>query len=256
MKQLILFITLLPYFAAFGQNPGYFGKTNILEVNTIFNIPLFPNLIGDKLYSYDNGQYQKKNDLLDYGFQFGYFHNFSKKFALGMRVDHKYYSAGVRSYYTPVGSNERFEASNWHFVPTVSFTMKGGVLPIGISHEIGAGYKIDKLIEKDYRYSYSVEDLNLQDDVDTSNFQLYNFDNKSFGFVTLNYTIKLRYPIKDWLVLNFGFNYRLTFFQKIKGSNIETEPSYFINRKAAQQGIQSRERWGLAQGFVGVSFPF
>ena len=260
MKSSILVLMVFSSLQVWAQNPGYLGKKNILEVNSIFNYVLFAN--NESIALDDNNNFVKQKDHFDFGFQLSYYHTFSKKISFGIRTDRKYYSTSI---YTgnPIWftgddlTGHQLKMVNWHFIPTITFNKGIGISPVGISHELGIGIKYDRIVQRDeYRsYHLAIVDSIPSEYFNDNGFKLYNYDIDARRTFTLNYTIKLRYPIKDWLLLNFALNYRFCLADP-ELLSIPSDQGYYLDTGHLFKSLNRRESRALIQASLGLSIPF
>lgn len=128
--RIVFSFLLLQFSSCFGQTNGFFGHNNLLEISSVSNVPLIPNVInalgngegifGDWEYGGFNtglrlsyGRINKRNRIISFeaGVDFLSFKTSSKPEI-------------IRSY---------------SFMPKIEFTGKNIMVPIGISNQLGLG---------------------------------------------------------------------------------------------------------------------
>lgn len=278
LSALLLILAALPVFA---QNPGYLGKKNVIEVFGTFQTPLFSNMIdlanSDVSYMKKAGKLEEKMDVVDVGYHFNVSHAFSRRFGLAFEFGYDYFSVnpgfvdkiynsntGFTIYDEYQGQHENLSVRSQFLLPKIEFTSKGGILPVGITHQIGLGFRSMKVIQKDYLY-----DLESLDEVDYQYYQLNatesaeleknltNFKERYKG-MTMVYVLNLRSPVSKNLLLNYGVRYTLNFMKRdqSEGDGYEYESTYWYNEAEVQNAIRSRTRWSFIFLHFGLSFAF
>jgi hypothetical protein len=252
------------------QTSGLYGKRNYLEVNGLSNLRLFGLLI-DEAYYYKplgNGVIAGR-DMIDVGCRMTLGRVFSNSFAFGIEAGMDFQSIGMSSgsftvpytdqwgyeYYQYVSfQHEMLDTRTISIMPKVSFTKKGGLLPIGLNHEIGFGINSTKVIDKDYNYRLisGTEYLSAQDSVKLDQ-RYVDYDQKYSGF-TLMYAFKIKTPVSKKVMINYGLRYTLNlrnFGQLIPNSNQVIVSSDDISRSIGRMRISNMMTFNL-----GISYAF
>jgi hypothetical protein len=265
MRLLINIIILFISGSSISQNTGYLGKKNVIDINFVGNYVLLPNMFQKNSpylprYKNEGGQLVEKKDRLDYGAELNFSRALSRRFGLGFCAGFDNFSVGlmhrVFNYQSEMvlGKHEQISVNGIYFLPTVSFAHKAGALPMGIVHQIGIGYRIDKPVVKDYLFDY--EPNTPPSEIDFVNTKLYNFDNGSVNGVPVFYSVLFRYPISDFLFINAGMRYMMTFQDTVMSGSSKYEEGYFHNDVIMKAAINSRRRASLMKGFIGISLVF
>lgn len=229
MKNLLIITSLLflSYYSR-SQNTGLYGKRTFVEINSTSNIPIFSWLwaernqykasgVGSTMYqTLDKlnygihgvvGRSGKKN--VGFSLEFGYdFQNIAGPDYLYDAITYTD-EWGYENSYSLYMKHERLDVRTITIMPKLEITKKGGTLPVGLNHQIGLGYTISSIKEKDYVYTITEGEQYLTGE-DSVNFEknLINFDQKYKGF-TLLYAFNVRTPISRSLMINYGIRYTL-----------------------------------------------
>lgn len=267
--KLIAFIILFcgPLYA---QPSGLYGKRNYIEVNGLSNFRLFGLLIDENYYYKSSGNgVTAGRDIIDLGYRVTLGRVFSNSFAFGIEGGMDFQSIGMSSGsfkvpYTDSWGNEYYQYVSYHhemldtrtisIMPKISFTKKGGLLPIGLNHEIGFGLNSTKVIEKDYNYRLisGMEYMNSTDSVKLD-LRYVDYDQKYSGF-TLMYAFKIKTPVSKKVMINYGLRYTLNlrnYGQLIPSSNQVLVSSYDVSRNIGRMRISNMMSFNL-----GVSYAF
>ncbi len=262
MKNTITFIILIVAFAGKAQRPnGYFGRKYFVSSEVNLYTPLMYNMItkGANYPKYSK-DFKKANDLLNYGVKlnFGYVvrGNLSYSFETGFELSDMYaYENNPLPGYE--GYNVRIPKMalrTLYFVPKFEIANKRGLLPMGFSHQIGAGISSTKLVNRNYDVqarmgSGKYVSLNPSYVKD----HLYDFDNgRGYKFLNLMYGFNLRNAIGKRLMLSYGFRYT---FKIYLNNYITIDDSFIFNQSEVEKTIkhqQSRSILSFNCGFTYV----
>jgi hypothetical protein len=269
-KNIILLLFSIFVFSANAQTSGLYGKRNYLELNGLGNFRLFGLFL-------DEGEYYKPSgnnviagkDIFDVGFRATLGRVISNNFAFGLEVGMDYQSIGQSESYFSVDYTDQwgttyYQSVNLHhemldtrttsFMPKFSFTKKGGLLPIGLNHEIGVGFNSTKVIEKDYnfRITSGAEYLSAQDSIKID--QRFVDYKQSYSGFTLMYAFKIKTPVSKKVMINYGLRYTLNlrnFGEMHANGNQTVESNYSTARNIGRMRISNLMSFNL-----GLSYAF
>jgi len=269
MKRLIhISLLLLCASAVSAQNPGYFGKKNVVELDMVGTFPLLSNFRSVTWNKAEGDHIVNKKDYFDCGVRLGFIHTFRRNFAAGIEIGQDYFSVNFEDYYDRYQSDyEWYESTNARhenvdvraliIMPKVEFSTKGGLLPMGLSHQVGLGVRMNRAVDKPYIY----EQAAYEGDGDPASFgkTFYNYDNKAILGMTAMYAINMRTPLTKSLLLSYGLRYTLNFMKKTEAaySNIpavEANEVYWVNRDEMQMAIRSRKQTSFILFNIGISY--
>lgn len=141
------------------QNPGYFGKKNVVDFSFNLQNPLFSNLrtvlnSDNKLLGLNGSNIKPVSDRLDWGFRFNYSRPLKRSFAIGLEFGYDYFSvqrqAKQEQYSSVYYYFQKIDINSMCIMPKLEFSSSGGLLPMGISHQVGFGVRIIKPVDKEY----------------------------------------------------------------------------------------------------------
>ncbi|MFT6922486.1 MAG: hypothetical protein ACJA1C_001491 [Crocinitomicaceae bacterium] len=242
-----------------GQNTGLYGKRISLDLSFTGNSPII-NMLTGPMFKSKSGVLTEKMDLLDYGIRTGASYALSNNFAFGIEFDMEFMNIAAPKYvntYDPstgwfTETNIRHEALSTRtfvFMPRIEFTTNNGLLPIGLSHQIGFGFTRTKVVEKDY--DYTIFTNSQSPDFTTFPEDFYDYTNKAFKGIVLMYTLNVRTPINKFMMITYGIRYNFNY--GIDVQNLSNEPKYFT-RSQAYDASRIRRLFSVISLNLGMSF--
>lgn len=265
MRNLLIISTLLLSLTSYSQNTGLYGKKFCIDIGGSGSFPLF-NMRNGEMYKYKGGELVSKIDLFDYSLRTGVSYALAKNFSLGLEFDMDFLNIAApesidfeyttSSYYYS-GTRIKHEALNVHsfvFMPRMSFASKNALLPIGLSHQVGIGMSYSKIKERDYQYKLLVTPDNLGNIPDTADFhnRLYNYDNDAVKGLVFMYSLNVRTPINQFMMITYGFRYEINIGLKDIANG--SDPDYFMSIRTAYDNIKTRRRNSIISLNLGVAF--
>ena len=265
MKQFIIVLILLAPAFNFAQS-GFFGKKNIVEANIHGNIPVIYNL-RLKIFESSGGHQSNKGDLnnrlnwLNYGFSFQDFHYFSNRFGLGLEFALNFQKAAVGNaafYYSDDVIVEDLSLNTISIMPKIEIGSLNGILPMGLSHQLGIGYTSTKIVNKNYLLK-EADVVLTNNHIEEIGWKLLDFSKKHKGF-SLMYQMNYRLPINKFLFLNYGFRYSinvtnvLSVFDDIYEQNIPD--SQLIDDYSTRSIVHRARISNFVQFTIGLGFAY
>jgi hypothetical protein len=236
MKNTVLLLITLISLPVAAQNSGFFGKTSFVEITGIGNYPLFSNMQQENnFYKKSGNGLATGQDAANGGVYFAVGTAVKRNVALTLETGFWWFNMlGPNnvffedSYYGYMAQvpirHENLAVRTFSVMPIVEIGGKKGLLPIGISHQIGMGYTSSRIAEKDYVYEpgtsgeytyyddqtgyHTVTYAHLIDSLHTQQGGFADYGKKRSG-VTLLYGLKVRTPITKSILINYGLRYTL-----------------------------------------------
>jgi len=266
MKKSLLIIIILCAWNCNAQYEGFYSTKNEVNISTGFCLPSV-NPFSLLRYSEYSVKYLKVSgkrlksgsNVIDLNFNFGYSHAFKGNFAVGFEANYERGNFGVSSLDIGNGENQYFEnfrTNSFTFIPKLIFATKNSLLPVGLSHQIGIGYGLTKVRQRDYAYAVS-EDYYP---IDTS-FPITDYEPTPINYSLVAKNIKVMYelnvktPISESMTINYGIRYNINIPMgyTIKEVPVETPA---ISNTSIYDDIKSM-RWRKVASFnLGVSYLF
>lgn len=273
MKNIVKVLLLMVFIHHVNaQNPGYFGKKNVVDFSINVQNPMFSNLRARwndnvKFWGLNGSNLSPKNDRIDWGFRFDYSRTLKRNFAIGIEFGYDYFSV-QRHYRRDLNSNynyyfESINASSMCIMPKLEFSSPGGLLPMGISHQIGFGVRVVKPVEKAYQVAM-IEGYQTSNNPNTilpinpglSSYLPYN--GSSIKGYTFMYALNFRSPLTKSLMLNYGIRYTLNIMGKAPYDDysVNSWSDLQLTENEFREIARYRKQFSLIQASIGLSFAF
>lgn len=268
IRTTIIILFFVSY--SFSQTTGLYGKKNYIEVNGLSNFRLFELMFDQRDYYKPMGNtVTRGRDLVDFGYRVTLGRVMTDNFALGIEAGMDYQSVGFESnfmdlsYTDPFGNtyynscvilHEMMDIHTFSVMPKLTFTKEGGLLPIGLNHEIGIGYTRTKIVDKDYNFKINSgsEYLSAEDSVKIDTH--YADYNEKYGGMTFMYAFKIKTPISKKIMINYGLRYTLnlkSFSFKSSGSSQYVQSAADMARNIGKKRVLNFLTFNL-----GLSYAF
>lgn len=211
-KFLILSFILISISSSAQSDGGFYGKKNALEFNTGWTIPVFQMLTWESdnfLFVKDN-RLKARRDFLNFSLRGSFMHATSTKFAIGFEYSRDFgnitgfednLSSGTNYYeQIPIRSNT--------FLPKLEFATGSGLLPVGLSHQIGVGFSSTSA--KSGMYSYYTTQ-SYSGPINGSSYPIAGSTQETFTreakALVLLYEMHVKTPVSKVMTINYGFRY-------------------------------------------------
>lgn len=200
------------------KNKGYFDSKFYVDAVALINSPLFYNLK-------TNGFDFSRHDKLNVGYRISGGINLSNRASFALEIGHDFGSImNVSEEYNYTDDNgyinskfynyDKIDVSSFAILPKFEFSSKNGIIPIGITHQVGVGICNTRInIRKQYQYEY-IETIDSYNWYTTQNYITGNSkfeNNHKSKVITLLYCLNMRSSISKNIFLNYGFRYTLNF---------------------------------------------
>lgn len=152
--------------------------------------------------------------------------------------------------------------------PTLHFSNNSSLLPVGVSHEVGIGYRTTRIVEKEYAYnvmpyhmgysdqngSYTQFNLNTTAEANAFVDSLVKADGSYIDYkrkyigATFTYALRIRKPLTESIGMNVGLKYSLN-LTRIQ----DKDPLYF---KTIQDHLLNYHRFSIITFDFGLTLMF
>lgn len=243
---------------------GYYGKKTYLQGNLTMNTPFLYNRAYKSEILYTENTLLKK-DNFNFGVRLSAGIALKRSFGLALETGFDYSSVYVfdtrfdttttLAPQTWVLTHENLDAKTTNFAVLMEFSAKSGLLPMGLSHQVGINFTSSSFQLKDYRYTLT----NYVDPTVSysyANNPLLNIKGiSSVKKIGLIYNMNMRKPLNKSLFLNYGFKYSFNFLRI--GKNNSGSRSYFSNQQTDINTYLSRSRLTqILYFYAGLAFAF
>lgn len=266
MKGLIILLVLLFSQLTFSQNTGLYGKKFAVQVDFLSAYPFFSNLQGDSYNRYKNksGKLVQGNDNFDYGLNLSGMYATKNNAGIGLEYNINYSSIYAPSYIQRTNitngfevyesnslDHERIKMNTSSVMAKLELTSRNGLLPIGLSHQIGFGLTFTKLVQDDYLYQNNTSPGNEIPDYDE---KFYNYDNKSFRGFTFMYALSVRMPVSKRIMISYGLRYTFNFLPARSSENTyNNDDSYWLDKQTAYYLVKERINYTFIKFNIGMA---
>ncbi len=225
MKNLIgLFIGLIISISSVDaqDNYGFYGKKAFLDISSSTYIPLIYNFtsgLGGYELSPSGNSLVRKKRWLNIGARVSIGRAVKSNVGIALELGYDQFELGRQ---VLIGSNmgqyidmhENIRVNSILILPRIEISGSNGLLPNGLTHQIGFGVSINKAVKRNYlvMYEYGPTSGGPNGTVAEQEalFKDYNLD-EPIKLLQLMYGLKMRTPIGKSLMINYGFRYTLDF---------------------------------------------
>jgi hypothetical protein len=273
MKHIILLFSIIySQFFISQNNPGLFGKKNVIDLNFTASTPLLQRLFnfGETrlYYVYKDNGLQQKRDIIDIAYAFSYSRSISQKTSFGIELSYQKIDTKTNVNYTLKtnpdyiyyeGAVENFKFNHVSIIPRFEFTSQNGIFGIGVNNQLGFGVGLTSFIDKVYETELYDEYYNsaLLSAAQKQGFQnkLYDFSKNKFRNFVILYALNFRQALAKNLMLNYGFRYTLNLLSK-NTSTVMINNNYFLQHDNISQILNREKMTNIVQFKLGLAYVF
>lgn len=252
------------------QEPGYYGRKTYVEVQGAGALPLFQNFLAqEKGFVLKDGTLHKSYNLIDLQFRASICRITSEYAGYGLEFQQRYYAfnplylGSINRQFRDSGNNlisqeiplsvEHIKVVERVIMPKIILATEGNRLPGGFFHEIGIGYTMtyiqnrEPALEIDSALGYNPSDL-------SSNF----IDDRvsEMKGLRIQYGLRMNYPISRQLLFSLGVRYNYSFLFDKKDYRKMEETEYWLSGREIWSRLNQRRQWGIMELGAGLTFCF
>ena len=255
MKNIILLITIFISSFLFSQdNKGYYGTKCYVSLESVSSIALVYNVFSDAMTT---------KNLFNYGYRVSGSYVFKRNFALGLEVgtdisniSHVYVD---ENFSTPTYSSnneysyfENLKVSTFTFIPKIEFTNSKGLLPLGLTHQIGIGITSSDIKKGTYEITHLDNYY-----YDTKTTEQVTFESPFLKdpakMLTILYALNLRTALTKKMLLSYGFRYTLN-INRENFLPLSSPGQNDLNRNVIQNDILKQKSLNLISFNLGLTY--
>ncbi len=273
MKNIFLLLSIIySQFFLSQNNPGLFGKKNVIDFNFIASTPVLQSLFNfgnqSAYYVYKNNRLDQKRDAIDLMYALSYSRSLSKKTSFGIEFAYQKIDTRTEAYYSKntypnsvnyEGAVENFQFKHTVIIPRFEFTSRNGIFGIGVNNQLGFGVGLSSFIDKLYENELfdNYNNSNLLSASQKQDFQnsMYDFTKNKFRNYIIMYALNFRQALSKNLMLNYGFRYTLNLFSK-NTSTVVTNNSYFLQHYDISAILNREKMTNIVQFKLGLAYVF
>ncbi len=277
MKTLIFILFTLFISSFFSQdNKGYYGTKFYVSVESILSSPIVYNL----LQNVDNNNPQF--DKINYGYRFTAAYVIKRNIAFGLELGTDYSNITsisdlpVNSTNSSIKNYTKFNYDNvgittFSIMPKIEFANSSGLLPLGLSHQIGFGVSNSTIKSGSYHYESSFsKDSTIQytDDYGYTYSSISTFYESASGeknlsetnlstpvkMYTLLYALNVRTAISKKILFSYGFRYTLN--GNLNNVDAITSDAGIIPNSSFSNSIARQRRCSIISFNLGLTYAF
>jgi hypothetical protein len=278
-KTFILIATAITVFSAVAQeSPGFYGKKAYLELSGQGGFNLLQGLGNQMIYKGRNGKLAQASNPFSGGFSGTIGIAATREIGISLEVGMRYdLMPAPTSFRVDVADDpsyfdmrhESLSIRTLSIMPILEFGEEYGSLPLGISHQVGFGYTLSRVAEKDYVAQANFDNFSFYDpdqgqyvDYDAQEFLdsvsaspgLIDYDYRYKGY-TLMYALKMRSAISRSFMLNYGLRYTLNIVGLNVGGTFNNQAQRYNANEIGQEIRRERLRNFISLNF-GVTYVF
>jgi len=247
----------------FAQQPGYFGKKTMIDFGVQGQLPIFLNTFNnEKGYTYTGGELQKSFNLKDFSFRASIGTILSEETAIALEYVHHFYQVN------PLRGgelNRQYTDSNGQFVeqyirpevafleiqervimPKIIFSSNQGLLPGGLTHEIGLGYCLIDVKNRQPQVGY----MGTPDAASISQ-NLLDPDVDELKGLTAMYGLRMNFPVTRNFLINIGVRYNYSWMLNKKGYRKMEQTEAWVSGRELWSRLNQRRQWGIITFGIG-----
>lgn len=249
------------------QEPGYFGKTTFIEIGGQGQLPVLLNAFHrEKGFTDHNGTLHKSYNLLDVGIRGAIGTTLSENFGIAVEYNHRFYRINplrggeLNRQYTDSSGNfvEQYirpqvaliDIQERTILPKLVFTSGSGRMPAGLVQELGVGYCIvgitnrEPLVAGNGTGEFSSESVRKN---------LIDQEVDELKGLVLLYGLKMNYALSRNFLLSVGVRYSYSWLMDKKGfRKTEQTQAWLSGREIWSRVNQHRQLGVLTFGIGGV----
>lgn len=269
IRKILLFCSLLLVSFSHAQEIGYYGKRVFLEIDGQGQIPLLQNIFGErKGYVSKKGELHSSYNLLDIAYRASLNVSLTESVGFGLEFSQRFYQVNLQSVdeltrnFTDTGGTIVSQYLNAKvaylpiretvFMPRVTVALNDSRIPCGFASEIGIGYSLIQLPNRDL----AIELTNPEENVLISSVKEHLLDSRAEEFrgMTFMFGFRMNYPITKRVLFHVGFRYQYAFqFGKKKFRRMD-ESEYWFSGREIWSKVNLRRQLGIFSFGTGLTF--
>jgi hypothetical protein len=268
IKRALITCFLLTCLCAISQEKGYYGKRIFLEIDGQGQLPLLQTIFGEKKgYRFPNNSPHKSYNWIDLAYRASINVTVTETVGFGLEFSQRYYFVNMqsideltRSVRDSMGNRVEIylpakvgylPIRETVFMPRVLIALNDGRIPCGFASEIGIGYSMIQLPNKNLDVAL---DPSAGTSVSSVKNQLIDPKGDDFRGMVFMYGFRMNYPITKRVLFHVGFRYQYTVqFNKKKYRRMD-ESEYWFSARETWSKINLRRQLGIFSFGTGLTF--
>ncbi|WP_300665987.1 hypothetical protein [Fluviicola sp.] len=269
IKKALVFCCLLLASFSRAQEIGYYGKRVFLEIDGQGQIPLLQNIFGErKGYVSGKAGLHSSYNLLDIAYRASLNVALTESVGFGLEFSQRFYQVNLQSVdeltrnfkdtsgamvaqyldgkvaYLPIRETV--------FMPRVTVALNDSRIPCGFASEIGIGYSLIQLPNRDLAIELTNPDQNVL--LSSVKERLLDSRAEELRGMTFMFGFRMNYPITKRVLFHIGFRYQYAFqFGKKKFRRMD-ESEYWFSGREVWSKVNLRRQLGIFSFGTGLTF--
>lgn len=281
MKYLMLFAigTWLYTSNVSAQTTGFLGKRTMVSVSARLRTPLWFNYYSNsrqlsaQSMKFVDGTYEEASNLLDLGFNASATYALSRK--VGVTANFAYetfkFHTGTNllndwMYWGKTGGNYSVTRATFlrgqfsYGSLGITFSSRDGLLPIGLTHEIGFGYGKASTKNSEENKFRLRQTFHSEGDTSFVEGEFINVDSEDLFDDQINYNLLVPYyklkmvrPLTEDLLLSFGLQYSIHW---VRTTTLNNNDNFILKPNDVSDGIKAKAFRNIVNFEIGLGYCF
>lgn len=265
IKYLLLVLPAVLSTIVQAQEAGYFGKKTLIEFGAQGQLPVFQNLVtGEKGYVYKSGELHKSYNLKDFSFRGSIGTIVSENAAVAVEYAHHFYQVNPlrggelnRQYIDTGGALVAqyirpemafLEIQERVIMPKVIYSSFEGRVPAGLTQEIGLGYCMIAIINREPETAFETAGTF---DAETVRKQLIDPEVDELKGMTFQYGLRMNFPVTRSFLINIGVRYNYSWLFNKKGYRKMEQTEAWLSGREIWSRLNQRRQLGIVTFGIG-----
>lgn len=247
------------------QEPGYFGKTTFIEFGGQGQLPvIFGAMNNEKGFADRNGTLHKSYNLKDFSFRAGIGTTLSENTGIGIEYVHHLYrinplrggelnrqyadSTGmlITQYICPEVAFLEIEERT--ILPKILFTSNSGRVPAGLTQEIGLGYSIISIRNREPLVTFDTLGTLTASSISK---QLIDPEVEELKGMTFLYGMRMNFPVTRSFLISVGVRYNYSWLFHKKDFRAMEQTEYWLSGREIWSRLNQRRQYGILTFGIG-----
>lgn len=269
IRKALVFCCLLAASFSQAQEVGYYGKRVFLEIDGQGQIPLLQNIFGErKGYVSRKGSLHSSYNLLDLAYRASLNVAITESVGFGLEFSQRFYQVNLQSVdeltrnYKDTGGTMIAEYLDGKvaylpiretvFMPRVMVALNNSNIPCGFASEVGIGYSLIQLPNRDLSIELTDPDENVL--ISSVKERLLDSRAEEFKGMVFMFGFRMNYPITKRVLFHVGFRYQYAFqFEKKRFRRMD-ESEYWFSGREVWSKVNLRRQLGIFSFGTGLTF--
>jgi hypothetical protein len=252
------------------QETGYFGKKTFLDLSVQGQLPLIYSLVTrEKGYVTKNDELQKSYNLKDFGFRGSLGMMLSENVGVAFEYNHHLYQVNPlrggelnRQFIDSTGALatqyiqpqvEFLQIQERTFMPKFVFSSFNGRIPAGLTHEIGVGYCMIGIDNREAKASNGADSV-FTGEIISKN--LIDPEVDEYKGMVFMYGLRMNYPLNKSMLFHIGVRYSYSWLFDKKDFRKTEQTTAWLSGRELWSRINQHRQLGIINLGAGLTICF